>query len=237
MTTVTPAALAAAMAVWVAAAPPRAAVRLRALVGTPAPSTPAVLVRMAGRRVRELRSRRRRTSERRAAVIELCDGFGAELAAGRSPETALAHAASAADPDLRRLLMAAPGDDVAAALDTASTLPGAEGLRLLAGCWRIGAERGGTFAVVVDGLAAALRDEEAHRADLAAQLAGPRATARLLAGLPLLGLAMAAALGARPVAFLLGTVPGMACLLAGVALDIAGLGWTRRLAANAEVTR
>jgi tight adherence protein B len=237
MTAVAPAALA-AMAVWVAAVPPRAALRLRALVGTPVPSTPAVFVRAAGRGVRELRRSRRRPGQRRAAVIELCDGFGAELAAGRSPETALAHAASAADPELRRLLVAAPADgDVATALDRASKLPGAEGLRLLAGCWRIGAERGGSFALVVDGLAAALRDEEAHRAELAAQLAGPRATARLLAVLPLLGLAMAAALGARPVAFLLGTLPGVACLSAGVTLDIAGLWWTRRLAARAEVIR
>jgi tight adherence protein B len=197
-----------------------------------------VAVQAAFGRVRELRRRRRRSVERRAAVIELCDGFGAELVAGRSPEIALTHAASTVDPELHALLAAASADgDIAAVLDRASELPGAEGLRLLAGCWRIGAERGGTFAVVVDGLAAALRDEGAHRAELDAQLAGPRATARLLAVLPLLGLAMAAVLGARPLAFLVGTLPGMACLLAGIALDAAGVWWTRRLTANAEVMR
>ncbi len=119
-------------------------------------------------------------------------------------------------------------------IEQASRRPGAEGLRLLAACWRIGAERGGTFASVVDELAMALRDEEAHREEVAAQLAGPRATARLLAGLPLLGLAMAAALGAHPVAFLLGTWPGIGCLILGAALDLAGLAWTRRIAESAE---
>ncbi|MGK5556400.1 type II secretion system F family protein [Actinomadura kijaniata] len=119
----------------------------------------------------------------------------------------------------------------------AAGVPGAEGLRLLAACWRIGAERGGTLATVLDGLAAALRDEEAQRQEIATQLAGPRTTARMVAFLPLLGLGMAAMLGAKPLEFLLGTLPGAACLLLGVALDLAGLRWTRRLAQAAEGPR
>ena len=63
--------------------------------------------------------------------------------------------------------------------------------------------------------------------------AGPRATARLLAGLPFLGLIMAAVLGADPLAFLFGTLPGLACLLAGVGLNATGALWTHRLARNA----
>lgn len=222
--------------VWIAAVPPRAALRLRDLLETPAPSASASVVSRTVTAVRDLRGRRRRPAERRTAVIELCDGISAELAAGRTPETALARAAAVVDPELRTALAAAPGGgvEVAARLGRAAELPGAEGLRLLAGCWLIGAERGGMFGAVVAGLAAALRDEQAHRAEVAAQLAGPRATARLLAMLPLLGLAMGAALGARPLAFLLGTVPGVACLIAGLGLDLLGLWWTRRLVAGAE---
>jgi tight adherence protein B len=119
-------------------------------------------------------------------------------------------------------------------LDDLARLPGAEGLRLLAACWRIGAEQGGTLAAVLDDLATALRDEEANRQEIATQLAGPRATARLLSGLPLLGLGMAAALGANPLAFLFGTAPGLGCLFAGVTLNSAGLWWTHRLAKAAE---
>jgi tight adherence protein B len=228
----------AGVAAWIAAAPSPAARRLRVLADDAAPPPSASVMRRVGAAVRELRGRRRRSGERRAAVIELCDGVGAELAAGRTPEMALHNAARfLGRPELRTALAAAPGDDIAARLDRMAELPGAEGLRLLAGCWRIGAERGGMFGGVVDGLAAALRDEQAHRAEAAAQLAGPRATARLLAALPLLGLAMGAALGARPLVFLFGTVPGAACLLAGVALDAIGFWWTRRLVTGAEAPR
>ncbi|REE97088.1 hypothetical protein DFJ69_2544 [Thermomonospora umbrina] len=108
---------------------------------------------------------------------------------------------------------------------------------MLAACWRIGVDKGGAFAAVVGGVATALRDDEAQRLEIAAQLAGPRATARLLAGLPLLGLALGVALGADPLAFLLGTIPGMLCLLSGIGLDVVGLWWTHRLARSAEIPR
>ena len=76
---------------------------------------------------------------------------------------------------------------------------------------------GGGLAAAVARLAAAARaDEEQVRRELAAQLAGPRATAALLARLPLAGVAIGAALGADPVGFLLGGRPGRPCLLAGV---------------------
>jgi tight adherence protein B len=45
---------------------------------------------------------------------------------------------------------------------------------------------------------------------------------------------MAAALGANPLAFLFGTVPGLGCLVAGVTLNSVGLWWTHRLAKAAE---
>ncbi|WP_433330596.1 type II secretion system F family protein [Spirillospora sp. CA-294931] len=122
-------------------------------------------------------------------------------------------------------------------LERLSERPGAEGLRLLAACWRVGAERGGTLATVLDGLAEALRDDEAQRQEVAVQLAGPRATARLLAVLPVLGLAMSAAMGGNPLVFLFTTLPGVACLVVGVGLDLTGLWWTQRLVQSAETPR
>ncbi|MBO2455525.1 type II secretion system F family protein [Actinomadura barringtoniae] len=201
-----------------------------------------------------IRDRNRRELVWRTAVIELCDGMAAELAAGRTPDEAFAAAATFVDrtvayelsaPDEQHPSSHIPSRAPEAAADTPAIerlealaeRPGAEGLRLLVACWRIGAERGGTLATVLDGLASALRDEETQRQEVAAQLAGPKATARLLAGLPLLGLGMAAALGANPLAFLFGTLPGLGCLLTGLALDATGLWWTRRLARAAEVPR
>ncbi|WP_262402463.1 type II secretion system F family protein [Actinomadura sp. CNU-125] len=157
--------------------------------------------------------------------------MAAELAAGRGPEDAFTASAAVLDPPISKELLECRD------LTASAKNPGAEGLRLLDACLRVGSERGGTLATVLDGLAAALRDEEAQRQEVSVQLAGPRATARLLAVLPLLGIGMAAALGAHPLSFLCGSLPGLACLITGAALDLAGVYWTTRLARAAETPR
>jgi tight adherence protein B len=259
--TVVPAALCAAVAMWFLLLPSRSALRLRRVLGSGVRGAAAgggspleqaeQFVRRAALAATSWRAGRRLESRWRMAVIALCDGVGAELAAGRAQEPALAEAIAALEPELATVLRAEwagstgagpagvplAGSEIPEMLERAARRPGAQGLRPLAACWRIGAERGGTFASVVDGLATALRDEEAHREEITAQLAGPRATARLLAGLPVLGLAMGAALGAHPLSFLFGTLPGLACLILGGGLDALGLWWTRRLVATAEAAR
>jgi tight adherence protein B len=228
-------------AVWVLASPPPAALRLTAVLHATAPRSapggPPTALLWLRDRIAALGRRRKQRDHRRAAVIELCDAIAVELIAGRPPNTALTEAARALPelPGLRAVIDAAhDGDDVAAALTGAASTEGCEALRLLAGCWRIGVDRGGMLASVIEGLAEALRDEQSHREDIALQLAGPRATARLLAALPALGLAMAAVLGADPVRFLLTTIPGALCLGVGLTLDALGLWWTAHLATAAE---
>jgi tight adherence protein B len=244
MITVVAAACCVFAAVWIVSLPSPAALRLTAVFhgpkarprGSPARPAGAALIWLR-QKTGVLGRRRRQLNVRRAAVIEFCDAIAVELTAGRPAGTALTHAAEALPdlPGLRSVIDAArDGDDVVTALTRASTTEGCEALRLLAGCWRIGVDRGGTIASVIDGLAEALRDEQSHREDIALQLAGPRATARLLAGLPVLGLAMAAALGAHPLRFLFGTIPGALCLAVGTGLDALGLWWTARLATAAE---
>ncbi|MEV4251864.1 type II secretion system F family protein [Spirillospora sp. NPDC049652] len=178
--------------------------------------------------------KRRAPARWRASAVELCEGMAAELTAGRSPEEAFSATAAVLSPPIAKALRAPPHHDAIKHLDVvAATQAGAESLRLLAATWRLGAERGGTLATVLDGLAAALRDEETQRQEIAVHLAAPRATARLLAVLPLLGLAMAAALGTNPLPFLLTTGPGLACLASALALDATGLWWTQYLATKA----
>ncbi|MGH3321881.1 MAG: type II secretion system F family protein [Streptosporangiaceae bacterium] len=208
------------------------------------PSRPAIpdlstalsrVVHMLGgvwRRRAELRSRR-------AAVAELCLGLSVELRAGRTPADALQYAVTVLQPPLSEELrgvvpVAHDGGDVCAALQEAGRRPGAEALVRLAVCWRVGASAGAGLASAIERLADTLRAEEQHRDEVNAHLAGPRATARLLAGLPALGLAMASFLGARPAAFLLEGPYGLTCLVLGVGLDVLGLLWTRRLARAAE---
>lgn len=224
--------LCSAAAVWTFLSPSLAVRRLDRLTTRP-PANPFHFLKA---RAGAFRERKTLPQRRRTSVIELCDAMAAELAAGRTPDEAFAAATTVLDPHVSKELLNIPRPPPDH-LGELATRPGAEGLRLLAACWRVGSERGGALATVLDGLATALRDEEAQRQDVAVQLAGPRATARLLAALPLLGLAMAAALGAHPLPFLFGTAPGLACLITGIALNLAGLYWTRRLAKSAESLR
>ena len=65
-------------------------------------------------------------------------------------------------------------------------------------------------------------------------LAGPKASARMLSWLPLMGIGFGTIVGARPISFLTGEWVGHACLLIGAGLEVAGVLWVRRLTRRAE---
>ena len=104
-----------------------------------------------------------------------------------------------------------------------AALPGA-----LAAC-RLTHELGAPLAQVLERCAQGLTEAGHARAARAVALAGPRATARLLGWLPLVGLALGVAVGADPFAVLLDGRLGTACLIAGAALVVAGRRWVRAL--------
>jgi tight adherence protein B len=182
-----------------------------------------------------LAAARRRERDRERAV-EACAVLAAELRAGRSPGIALAAAAEVAGPDgtgaaLRRAASAASfGGDVPAALSADA----APLLRGLGACWAVCAATGSGLAAAVERLGEAERAAADQRRAVDVELAGPRASARMLALLPLVGLLMASGLGAAPLAFLLGTGLGRGCLLLGIGLEVLGLRWTARLSARAQ---
>ncbi|MFI8090969.1 type II secretion system F family protein [Streptomyces sp. NPDC086080] len=192
------------------------------------------------RRVRRSAGERRARERRGEAVISLCGALAGEVRAGRQPGEALLSAArdSGGLGDTQAAVLAAArfGGDVPEALAAASRQPGAEGLRGLAACWRVAVDQGAGLAAGLDRLEAALRAERDQQADLRAQLAGARATAVMLAGLPVVGLALGAALGADPLHVLLHTPAGLACLAAGGVLEALGLWWVLRIMRGAEAT-
>ncbi|ADB29677.1 type II secretion system protein [Kribbella flavida DSM 17836] len=194
-------------------------------------STLAVGVVLAVITTQRARARRLHLADqKRAQVIEACDTLAAELAAGRPPHDALEGAAEVCA-ELRPAAAAARlGGDVPAVLQLAADTPGAESLKALAAAWQVADRSGAAVAAIVDRLAASLRAEESLRRQIATNLAGARTTARLLAILPLFGTLLGYALGADPLTFLTTTIPGAACLTAGLALAITGLWWTERLA-------
>jgi tight adherence protein B len=186
-----------------------------------------------------LAAHERRTRERRQdAVIALCGALAGEVRAGRQPGEALLCAAhdSGGLGDAQAAVLAAArfGGDVPGALAAAAGQPGAEGLRGLAACWRVAVDQGAGLAAGLDRLEGALRAERDQRSDLRAQLAGARATAVMLAGLPVLGLLLGVALGSDPLHVLLHTGAGLGCLLAGGVLESLGVWWVARIVRGAE---
>ena len=173
------------------------------------------------------RAAARAARDNAAALPDLCRAAAAELRAGAPPAVALTTAAADAPPPVARhvrLLVAGAA---------AEPPPrGAERLAAVGALWAVAAGAGAGLADGLDRLAAALAAEQRRRAEVDAQLAGPRASAAVLAALPAFGLALGAALGARPLGFL-GTPAGLACLVAAAALDAAGVLWVRRLTERA----
>ncbi|MFF3461698.1 type II secretion system F family protein [Streptomyces sp. NPDC002619] len=192
------------------------------------------------RRVRLAREVRQARERRGDAVIALCGGLAGEVRSGRQPGEALLRAARDSDGlgEAQGAVVAAArfGGDVPGALAVAARQSGAEGLLGLAACWRVAVDQGAGLAAGLDRLDAALRAERDQRADLRAQLAGARATAVMLAALPVLGLLLGTAMGANPLHVLLHTGAGLGCLVIGAVLEGAGMWWAARIVRRAEAT-
>ncbi|GLI26181.1 hypothetical protein ARHIZOSPH14_04230 [Agromyces rhizosphaerae] len=159
------------------------------------------------------------------------------LAAGVAPAAAWAHLASTAGGVAEHAADAArTGGDVAGAVvGAAGALPAPArlGWQALAAGWSVAERSGSPLAQMLRDTAGALRDVAELQRELDAVLAGPRATARLVALLPPVGLAFGAALGFDTVGALLGSPLGLGSAVAGVALLGAGLVWSRALVARA----
>ena len=114
--------------------------------------------------------------------------------------------------------------------------PAGRGVAAASACWEVAHVNGGRLAGALERVGDSLRAEADHRAHVRAQLAGPRATARLLAALPVLALAMSSGIGLHPAQVLVHDPVGRTALAAGLVLDLVGLWWTARIARSAERT-
>lgn len=180
-----------------------------------------------------LRSRRAaRDGERLLALARGVAALAADLRSGRPVASATTAAAAACgDPetgeDLVRAVRA-PDPSASEALGR----PG-EPLARISGAVLLSARTGCSLAAVLGAIEDELRARHRQDQELRAAVAGPRAAATLLAGLPLLALAMGSGVGADPWGVLTTTGTGQVLLVAGVALELAGVAWSARLVRRA----
>lgn len=179
------------------------------------------------------RRRNRRGAAEGLAVQAGLDVLVGELRVGAHPVNAFDVAADETDGAVSGALRtvaarARMGADVVAGLRNAassSALP--RHWERLAVCWQLASEHGLAIATL---MRAAQRDITARQqfsAKVASSLAGARATAAILAGLPVLGVLLGELLGARPLRFLFGT--GGWFLVVGLALTCVGVLWSDRI--------
>lgn len=149
-------------------------------------------------------------------TARLCQRLSVLLAAGVSPVTAWSYLDGH-----EHLADGLPGSLVA-------VNPG------LAAAWRVATTAGAPLAPTLSAFAAGLRALADAEQDARVALAGPVATARLVLGLPVIGIVFGMLLGFNTLGTLVTTVPGLLCLVVGIALLVAARRWNRRLVAAAQ---
>lgn len=180
------------------------------------------------------RASRRRTKAELAAggaVAEALHAMVSELRGGSPPAVAAESAGADAPEDvavLMRTLAAAArfGGEVQAP-------PGSGFLALwreqVAQAWTLGRRHGLPLAELLESVRRDVIARTRFTSRAEAAMAGPRASAGVLAALPLFGLLLGEAMGAQPLHVLTGTLAGQVLLLLGAALILAGTAWSARL--------
>jgi tight adherence protein B len=194
----------------------------------------AVLAATAGLRYRRRRRSRRGMDESRELETAI-DVLVGELRVGAHPAQAFAVAADetagpVADSCRAVAARARLGADVTAGLRSVaetSALP-AQWDRL-AVCWQLAAEHGLAISTLMRAAQRDIVERQRFSGQVMSAMAGARATAAILAGLPVLSVVLGQLIGADPVAFLLAGQVGGWLLVVGVTLVCGGLLWSDRI--------
>ncbi|MBV8933819.1 MAG: type II secretion system F family protein [Kutzneria sp.] len=186
---------------------------------------------------RRLVRRRKRITE---GMVGALGALMAELRIGAHPAAAAERAAADAEPSAARAMTAVAsaarlGGDVNRVL-----LVGAKQepflrdiLRQVGHAWRLAAGHGVPLAELLDAVRRDLEQRHRFTMQVNARMAGPRASAAVLAVLPELGVLLGEAIDARPMHVLANTVIGQTLLVIGAALICGGVLWSAKLTEHA----
>ena len=194
----------------------------------------AAVTAMAVMRRRRSNRQRRAAGEGRALVAAL-EVLVGELRIGAHPVRAFEAAAEESTGAVGTALSTVAarsrlGADVASGLYAAASRSalGTEWVRM-AVAWQLAADHGMAISAMMRTVQTDIVERQRFRARVQANLAGARATAVILAALPVLGIALGELIGATPIAFLTGGEIGGWFLVAGTGLLCAGLWWADRI--------
>jgi tight adherence protein B len=224
--------------------------RLRNVLGARGNRPRTLFGRGVADRLTRLRDGVRRLLDRdetEQSTVDLLSAVGAELRAGAPPDVALRRAlaelgaagSTRGQPELPATTAALKlAGDVAAGLraDAGDRCNSAyrDCLLGLGVCWQVSGSSGAGLGNAVARLAQSERSRAGLRRELHAELAGPKATAVLLAMLPVAGIMLGTALGAKPLAWLFQSPLGWVDLAVAGLLVGLGLRWVRRIVNSVE---
>ena len=189
----------------------------------------------------------RRADKRRTQVTEgMVGALGAlvaELRIGAHPATAAERAAIDAEPLAAKAMTtvasaARLGGDVDRALQrSAEAEPSLAGVLGQVGqAWRLAGRHGVPLAEVLESVRTDLDQRLRFTRQVHARMAGPRASAAVLAVLPELGVLLGEAIDARPLHVLADTTIGQVLLAVGATLICSGVLWSAKLTEHAVAT-
>jgi tight adherence protein B len=194
---------------------------------------------VAWRRSRVRTHRDRAASAATAALADALDRITEEVRSGAHPAAALRGMAADAEPARTMLAPAAAAAELGHGVTAALTAEAARqpevtrDLRHVASAWTLAERHGVPLAELLAAVHAGLRWRLAYTSRVGAALAGPRATAAVLTGLPALGILLGELVGAGPLQVLRSGVLGQVLVVCGAGLSAAGATWARAITRSA----
>ncbi|MGX9788477.1 type II secretion system F family protein [Mycobacterium sp. MMS18-G62] len=188
---------------------------------------------LAVRHGRHVRQRQRATESE--ALQGALDALVSELRVGAHPVAAFESAANDADAAVATSLRAVAararlGADVVGGLHSVALRSSTPAYwERLAVCWQLAQTHGLGIAALMHSAQRDIVARERFAAGVHSGMAGARATAAVLTGLPVLGVCLGQLIGADPLNFLLSGGVGGWMLIVGVTLACCGLLWADRI--------